>query len=112
LLTLCRVMGAWIEDADDQRLLDRQVERLSDGRRVAAEDALPVRVGEHRDRRRGSTLVRRDEHPPEVRPRAEHLEEVRGHQSAGGAMWLAVAEHVERPVAELHELIDRPRLSA
>ena len=46
------------------------------------------------------------QHAAELRMRAEHLEEVRRDQPAGGAMRLAAAEHVERPVAELDELID------
>ena len=51
-------------------------------------------------------FVRDDEHAAQLRLRAKHLEEVRRHQSAGGAMRLAAAEHVEGPVAELDELID------
>jgi hypothetical protein len=48
-----------------------------------------------------------------IRPscgRAEHLEEVRAHQTAGRSMGLTPPQHVERPVAEFHELIDGLRL--
>ena len=106
LLPLGRIMRAWCEHADDLRLLDRQIQRLSDDVRIRSEDALPVRVGEHGHRRRALVLVREHEHAAQLRLRAQHREEVRRHQSAGGAMRLAAAEHVEGPVAEFDELID------
>ena len=110
LLALRRVVRAGLEDADDQRLLHRQIQRLADGGRVGSEHPLPVGVGQHRHRRRRLPFVGRNQHPSELRPRAKELEEVRGDQSARRAMRLAAPQHVERPVAELDELVDRLRL--
>ena len=112
LLALRGIVRTGREHADDLRLLDGEIERLADHVRIAAEDPPPVRVGEHGDRRRALRVIRLHQHPSILRMRAEHLEEVRRHQSAGGAMRLAAAEHVEGPVAELNELIDRLRLAA
>jgi hypothetical protein len=107
---LRRVVRPRFQHADDLRLLHRQIERLADGRRIGSEDALPVGVGEHDDRRRPLGFVRRDEHPSDERLRAENREEVRRDQTARGAVRVAAPENVERPVAEFDELIDRLRL--
>ena len=110
LRALRRVVRAGLQHADDLRLLHGQIERLADDGGIGAEDALPVRVGEDRDRRRRFRFVGGHEHPSEERLRAEHREEIRRDQTAGRAMRLAAPEHVERPVAEFDELIDRLRL--
>ena len=106
LLALGRIMRAGSEDADDDRFLDRQVEDLADRGRIRAEDALPVAVRQHHDRRRGLLLVIGNQQAAPQRLHAEDLEEVRRHQPAGRAMRVAAAEHVEGPVAELDELVD------
>ena len=112
LLPRRRVVRARLEHPDNQRLLDRQVQDLSDDRRIRPEHPLPVAVGEHRDRLRRPAFVRGQQHPPEMRPRAEQLEEVRRDQSARRPMRLAATEDVEGPVPELDELVDGLRLRA
>ena len=57
LLALRRIVRAWREHADDLRLLDREIERLADDTRIAAEYALPVGVGEDHHRRRALRLI-------------------------------------------------------
>ena len=112
LFTLRRVVRARLQHADDLRLLGREIERLADDGRVRPEHALPVPIGEHHDRRGRLDFVGGHEHPSEQRLRAEHREEVRGHQSAHGAVRLVAPEHAERKVAEFDELVDRLRPSA
>ena len=109
LRALRRVMRAGLEDADDLRLLDRQVQRLSEHRGIRSEHALPVRVSEDDDGRRAFGFVGRHQHPSEQRLRAEHRQKIGGDEAAGRAMRLAAPQDVERPVAELDELIDRLR---
>jgi hypothetical protein len=107
---LSGVVRARSEHADDHRLFHGEIQHLSDDRRIRSEDAPPVRVGEDHDRLCALAFVLPHEHPSELRARAEHLEEVRAHQTAGRSMGLTPPQHVERPVAEFHELIDGLRL--
>ena len=110
LLAGGRVVRSGLEDAHDQGFLHREVEDLSDGCRIRSEHPLPVTMGEHRHGLCRFALVTRQQQPPELRPEAEELEKVGRHQSAGGPVRLAAAQHVEGPVAELDELIERRRL--
>ena len=110
LLSRRRVVRARLEHTDDDGFLHRQVERLPDDCRVRSEHALPVAVREHDHRLRGLAPVARQQQPPEMRPDAEELEEVRRHQPAGRPVRVATSENVERPVAKLDELVDGRRL--
>ena len=109
LLALRRIVRARLQDADDLRLLRRQIERLADDGGSDPNTRCQYACVSTATGGADLRFVGGHEHPSEQRLRAEHREEVRRDQPAGRAMRLAAPEHVERPVAEFDELVDRLR---